>query len=100
MNLAGVERVLELEELMDAMQAQLERVEPEASRSSSARCCARSSRCTAPTGASCVRCVAAEPQLAVAATRFERETATMAMRADRFTIKSQEAIQAAQRLAA
>ena len=103
MNLAGVERVLALEELMEAMQRQLERWSS-GPRRCSARCeqidqvhrsyGASSCRGSRP-AMSGRRCAAARIPIH---TDSEQQTRTTD-EPDKFTIKSQEAIQAAQRLA-
>ena len=105
LNLAGVERVLDAREsdgVRCASSSSSCSGEAEADAARDAR--ARSTRCTAPTSASWCRW---EPPGEVAAdTRRERrsrfpssERQTASMQPDKFTIKSQEAIQAAQRLA-
>ena len=81
MNLAGVERVLELEERWRRCAAL---------RPCSARCSRGSTRSTAHTSGS---------SSAGSHRRTQRHSGETTMQADKFTIKSQEAIQAAQRLA-
>ena len=96
MNLAGVERVFELEEQLEAMSAKVRRLDERARRAEGG---GRAARAAAPLAARRDRPLRA----ARSATRRSRarseQRRNRLMQLDRFTIKSQEAIQAALRLA-